>query len=111
MVVYEKIYSETYINNENLCLKNNTAQLYFKLLRADLHWNVVQFTDMMYPEAFRIFETQREVKTLFSMSEMRTMFAYSTNLYRTRVVNRCAILLVDKSILAITKDRCFKICP
>ena len=29
MVVYEKIYLEAYTNNQYICLKNNTAELYF----------------------------------------------------------------------------------
>ena len=39
MVVYEKIYLETYINNQYIWYKNNTAQLYFTLGIAQLHWN------------------------------------------------------------------------
>ena len=37
--VYEKIYFESYINTQYNWLQNNTAQLYFKLGRAKLHWN------------------------------------------------------------------------
>ena len=39
MVVYEKIYLKAYINNQNIWLKNNTAQIYFILGRASFHWN------------------------------------------------------------------------
>ena len=38
-VCYEKIYLEVYINNQYICVKNNTAHLYFILGRAELHWN------------------------------------------------------------------------
>ena len=39
MAIYEKIYFQEYINNQYIWHKNNTAQLYFILGRADLHWN------------------------------------------------------------------------
>ena len=35
-MVCEKIYLEAYINNQYICLKNNTVQLQFVLGRADL---------------------------------------------------------------------------
>ena len=39
MVVYEKIYFEAYRNNQYIWHKNNIAQLYFILGRAELRWN------------------------------------------------------------------------
>ena len=36
MVVSEKIYLEAFINNQYICLKNDTAQLYSILKRAGL---------------------------------------------------------------------------
>ena len=39
MVVYEKIYFEAYINDQYTWHKNNIAQLYFILGRAELRWN------------------------------------------------------------------------
>ena len=38
MVIYKKIYLEVQIHNQYICLKNNTAQLYFVLGRAELYW-------------------------------------------------------------------------
>ena len=37
MVFYEKIYLEAYIDNQYICLKNNTARIIFLLGRADLY--------------------------------------------------------------------------
>ena len=39
MVVYEKIYFEAYINNQYIWHKNNVAQLYFILGRAEQYRN------------------------------------------------------------------------
>ena len=39
MGIYEKIYLELYIDNQYIWFKTNTAQLYFTLGRAELHWN------------------------------------------------------------------------
>ena len=39
MVVYEKIYFKAYINDLYISHKNNIAQLYFILGRAELGWN------------------------------------------------------------------------
>ena len=39
MAVYEKIYFKAYTNGLNISHKNNIAQLYFILGRANLHWN------------------------------------------------------------------------
>ena len=39
MVVYEKIYFEAYTNDQYIWHKNNIAQLYFILGRAELCWN------------------------------------------------------------------------
>ena len=39
MVVYEKIYFEAYRNDQYIWHKNNIAQLYFILGRAELRWN------------------------------------------------------------------------
>ena len=39
MVVYEKIYFEAYTNDQYIWHKNNIAQLYFILGRAELRWN------------------------------------------------------------------------
>ena len=39
VVIYEKIYSEAYINNQYIWLKNSTAELYFIFGRASLGWN------------------------------------------------------------------------
>ena len=39
MMVYEKIYCEAYRNDQYIWHKNNIAQLYFILGRAELHWN------------------------------------------------------------------------
>ena len=39
MVAYEKIYFEAYTNDQYISHKNNIAQLYFILGRAELHWN------------------------------------------------------------------------
>ena len=44
MGIYEKIYLETYINNQYIWLKKNTAQLYLILERADLYWIFFQYT-------------------------------------------------------------------
>ena len=38
MVVCEKIYLEAYTNDLYISYKNNIAQLYFILGRAELHW-------------------------------------------------------------------------
>ena len=38
-MVYDKIYLEAHTNNQYICLKNNTAQLYFILGRAELYFN------------------------------------------------------------------------
>ena len=39
MMVYEKIYQETYLNNQYIWLQNNTEQIHFILERTDLCWN------------------------------------------------------------------------
>ena len=39
MVVYEKIYFDIYTNDQYIWHKNNIAQLYFILGRAELRWN------------------------------------------------------------------------
>ena len=39
MVIYEKIYFEAYTNDQYIWHKNNIAQLYFILGRAELHLN------------------------------------------------------------------------
>ena len=39
MVVYEKIYFKAYTNDLYISCKNNIAQLYFILGRAELLWN------------------------------------------------------------------------
>ena len=39
MVVYEKIYFKAYTNDLYISHKNNIAQLYFILGRAELRWN------------------------------------------------------------------------
>ena len=39
MVVYKKIYFKAYTNDLYISHKNNIAQLYFILGRAELHWN------------------------------------------------------------------------
>ena len=39
MVVYEKVYFEAYTNDQYIWHKNNIAQLYFILGRAELCWN------------------------------------------------------------------------
>ena len=39
MVVYEKIYFKAYSNDLYISYKNNIAQLYFILGRAELRWN------------------------------------------------------------------------
>ena len=39
MVVYEKVYFKAYTNNLCISHKNNIAQLYFILGRAELHRN------------------------------------------------------------------------
>ena len=39
MVVYEKIYFEAYTNDQYIAHKNNNAQLYFILGKAELRWN------------------------------------------------------------------------
>ena len=38
-MIYDKIYLKACINNQYICLKNNTAQLYFILGRAELCFN------------------------------------------------------------------------
>ena len=37
MVAYEKFYFQSFINNQNIYLKNNIAQLYFILGTSELH--------------------------------------------------------------------------
>ena len=52
MVLREKIYQAAYINNQNIGLKNNTAQLNFMLWREELHLNlskIPRYTWMMVP--------------------------------------------------------------
>ena len=39
MVVYEKIYFKAYTNDLCITYKNNIAQLYFIVGRAELRWN------------------------------------------------------------------------
>ena len=39
MVVYEKLYFKAYKNDLYISYKNNIAQLYFILFRAELCWN------------------------------------------------------------------------
>ena len=39
MVVYEKIYFKAYTNDLYISYKNNIAQFYFMLGRAELCWN------------------------------------------------------------------------
>ena len=39
MVVSQKLYLEAYVNNQYICLKNNSAQLYFILGKAELCLN------------------------------------------------------------------------
>ena len=39
MVVNEKKYFEVYANDQYIWHKNNIAQLYFILGRAEVHWN------------------------------------------------------------------------
>ena len=39
MVVYEKIYFEAFTNDQYIWHKNNIAQLFFVLGRAELRWN------------------------------------------------------------------------
>ena len=44
MVVYEKKYFEAYTNDQYIRHKNNIAQLFFILGRAELHWKLFQLT-------------------------------------------------------------------
>ena len=44
MGIHEKIYLQTYKNNQYIWLKKNTAQLYLILDRADLFWIFSQYT-------------------------------------------------------------------
>ena len=45
MVVCEKIYLASQINNQYIYLKNNIEQLYFILGRVELHWSFCSIPD------------------------------------------------------------------
>ena len=68
MVVYEKIYFKTYTNDLYISDKNNTAQLYFILGRAELHWN---FTSIL-KDAFDIYRffNRKWVLTMYSVGNL-----------------------------------------
>ena len=66
MVVYEKIYFKAYTNDLCISYKNNIAQLYFILGRAELRWNfssilkdILIFTD--FPTGSDLLFSYREV--------------------------------------------------
>ena len=44
MVVYQKIYFEAYTNDQYIWHKNNIAELYFILGRAELRWKIFLLT-------------------------------------------------------------------
>ena len=68
MVVYEKIYFAAYTNDLYISYKNNIAQLYFILGRAELHWN---FSSIL-KDGFDIhrFSNRKWVSTMCSVGNL-----------------------------------------
>ena len=68
MVVYEKIYFEAYTNDQYISHKNNIAQLYFILGRAELRWN---FSSLLRDASdIHRFPTLHMVKTHFLLENL-----------------------------------------
>ena len=68
MVVYEKIYFEAYTNDQNIWHKNNIAQLYFILGRAELCWNFCSW--LRDASDIHRFPTLHMVKTHFLLENL-----------------------------------------
>ena len=68
MVVYEKIYFKAYINDLYFSHKNNIAQLYFILPRAELRW---KFSSIL-KDGFDIhrFSNRKMVLTMCSVGNL-----------------------------------------
>ena len=68
MLVYEKIYFEAYTNDQYIWNKNNIAQLYFILGRAELRWNISSW--LRDASDIHRFPTLHMIKTHFQLENL-----------------------------------------
>ena len=103
-LVRGKIYLASYINNQYLWFKNNIAQLYFILGRADLCCNL-----SILPLIFIDFLTVHLVKTHFLMENMwiQNILRYTGKISNlTNIKLYCAVSMNSINLLRLPKSFC-----